>query len=391
MTGYETTKQTERAIILDRFLSRSQLSTLAGERDPDWSEERSVNFETEVDVQNKLSRNLEDTEALEKDLNSFDLEKPAFPWFLGEKYTVRWLDGGVEVTAEGRTREQEKKILEDVERFYDKHGVGILGPLINGVDMVSCILTDSYSAMLGLDEDMLSDLRRVTGVATSDRRGSRFCVAKEVTSVIKEKLDELRSEKGSGNPDAGILGDEETEDFEEASKITQRSLKVAKAYPNDSGRGIARLDPDTLLHLKLCPGDVVEVEGNDTTVAKVWRADRDDWNEDRVRMDGFTRQNADVCIGESVTVRKIEPPEGERIVLSPPEGASVRLDTDATDMIKRRTLKRPVREGDTVPIPSSAEHQLTRSSEQMVPLILEEAEPEGTVMMTEDTEIVLRE
>jgi len=38
--------------------------------------------------------------------------------------------------------------------------------------------------------------------------------------------------------------------------MNEVQLEVAKAYPNDSGRGIARLDPDTLLHLKLSPGDI---------------------------------------------------------------------------------------------------------------------------------------
>ena len=36
-------------------------------------------------------------------------------------------------------------------------------------------------------------------------------------------------------------------------------LEVAKAYSNDSGRGIARLDPDTFLHLKLSPGDIIQI------------------------------------------------------------------------------------------------------------------------------------
>ncbi|MFT4950179.1 MAG: transitional endoplasmic reticulum ATPase, partial [Natronomonas sp.] len=56
--------------------------------------------------------------------------------------------------------------------------------------------------------------------------------------------------------------------------MNEVQLEVAKAYPNDSGRGIARLDPDTLLHLKLSPGDIIEIEGADRTAAKVWRADR---------------------------------------------------------------------------------------------------------------------
>ena len=38
-------------------------------------------------------------------------------------------------------------------------------------------------------------------------------------------------------------------------------LKVAKAYPNDSARGIARLDPNALLTLRLSPGDIIEIEG----------------------------------------------------------------------------------------------------------------------------------
>ena len=75
-------------------------------------------------------------------------------------------------------------------------------------------------------------------------------------------------------------------------------LKVAKAYPNDSARGIARLDPNALLTLRLSPGDIIEIEGKRTTVAKVWRADRQDWSQDYIRIDGFIRQNAGVGIGD---------------------------------------------------------------------------------------------
>jgi len=60
------------------------------------------------------------------------------------------------------------------------------------------------------------------------------------------------------------------------------------------------------LHLKLESGRHHRNEGADTTAAKVWRADRQDWNTDTVRIDSFTRQNADVGIGERVTIRKAE-------------------------------------------------------------------------------------
>ena len=173
--------------------------------------------------------------------------------------------------------------------------------------------------------------------------------------------------------------------------MNEVQLEVAKAYPNDSGRGIARLDPDTLLHLKLSPGDIIEIEGAETTAAKVWRADRQDWNTDTVRIDGFTRQNADVGIGERVTIRKAEAEKADKLVLAPPEEASVQFGSDAAGMVKRQILKRPVVERDIVPVMSSTNHPFMRSPGQAIPLIAVETEPDGVCMITEDTEVELRE
>ena len=173
--------------------------------------------------------------------------------------------------------------------------------------------------------------------------------------------------------------------------MNEVQLEVAKAYPNDSGRGIARLDPDTLLHLKLSPGDIIEIEGADTTAAKVWRADRQDWNTDTVRIDGFTRQNADVGIGERVTIRKAEATKAQKLVLAPPEEASVQFGSDAAGMVKRQILKRPVVEHDIVPVMSSTNHPFMRSPGQAIPLIAVETDPEGVCLVTEDTDVELRE
>lgn len=173
--------------------------------------------------------------------------------------------------------------------------------------------------------------------------------------------------------------------------MNEVQLEVAKAYPNDSGRGIARLDPDTLLHLKLSPGDIIEIEGGDTTAAKVWRADRQDWNTDTVRIDGFTRQNADVGIGERVTIRKADATKADTLVLAPPEEASVQFGSDAAGMVKRQILKRPVVERDIVPVMSSTNHPFMRSPGQAIPLIAVETDPEGVCLITEDTDVELRE
>ena len=94
-------------------------------------------------------------------------------------------------------------------------------------------------------------------------------------------------------------------------------LEVAKAYSNDSGRGIARLDPDTFLHLKLSPGDIIQITGGKQTAAKVWRADRQDWNTNTVRIDGFTRQNANVSLGEYVSIQKVDAIPAEKVTAWP--------------------------------------------------------------------------
>ena len=79
-------------------------------------------------------------------------------------------------------------------------------------------------------------------------------------------------------------------------------LKVDSAYPGDQGGGKARLDPETMLFLKISPGDLVAIEGKRRTVVKVWRALLEDWNQHKVRIDNFSRTNAGVSIGDTIKI-----------------------------------------------------------------------------------------
>ncbi|MCX6668397.1 MAG: CDC48 family AAA ATPase [Methanothrix sp.] len=167
-------------------------------------------------------------------------------------------------------------------------------------------------------------------------------------------------------------------------------LKVAKAYPNDSARGIARLDPNALLTLRLSPGDIIEIEGKRLTAAKVWRADRQDWSQDYIRIDGFIRQNAGVGIGDRVKIRKAKYFDAQRIVMAPPSGSHMHYGDEAADMIRRQTIKRPVVSGDILPIMSSGSHPFVGRMEA-VPLVVTETHPDGVVVICERTEIVLLE
>ncbi|HWQ48962.1 MAG TPA: CDC48 family AAA ATPase [Methanosarcina sp.] len=175
-------------------------------------------------------------------------------------------------------------------------------------------------------------------------------------------------------------------------------LKVEKAYPIDLGRGIIRLDPTTLLKLQLSPGDIVEIRGKKKTTAKVWRADRQDWDQGLVRIDNFIRQNAGVSIGEKVTIKKVEAPEAKKLILALPEsmtqgGPELQFGEHANEIIKRHILKRPVFKGDIIPIINSMSQPMTESltTSQVIPLVAVETDPSSTiVLVTEATIIELR-
>ncbi|MEM1985588.1 MAG: CDC48 family AAA ATPase [Nitrososphaeria archaeon] len=97
-------------------------------------------------------------------------------------------------------------------------------------------------------------------------------------------------------------------------------LQVMEAYPRDVGRGIARVDYSVMDALQAHTGDVIEIRGRKRTVAKVLPVHPSDEGKDIIRIDGITRSNADVPLGDTVIVRKINALPAEKITLIPPEG-----------------------------------------------------------------------
>ena len=165
-------------------------------------------------------------------------------------------------------------------------------------------------------------------------------------------------------------------------------LTVEKAYPGDSGRGIARLDQDAVLRLQIHPTDCIEIEGNSATVAKV-QTDELDEGMDIVHLDEFTRQNADVAIGDTVEIRNVEVTEARSLTLKVPEDSSDRFDADAIEAIKRQLLKRPVIEDDIVLVRATEMHLTVRSPGQAFLLIVFSTDPKEPVIVTDETTVII--
>src|SRR3954465_206257 len=129
-------------------------------------------------------------------------------------------------------------------------------------------------------------------------------------------------------------------------RVTSRKVQVASLPPADSGRGFARL-PDKLMdELGLHEGDVIEIVGKRSTVARAIRPYGEDEGIDIIRLDGLQRANAGVGSGDFVEVRKGTSKTATRVVFAPAQ-PNIRLQ-GSTDALKRTFAGRPLVEGDTV-------------------------------------------
>jgi transitional endoplasmic reticulum ATPase len=135
-------------------------------------------------------------------------------------------------------------------------------------------------------------------------------------------------------------------DTDTIDRVTSRKVQVASLPPADSGRGFARLPDNLMDELGLSEGDVIEIIGRRTTVARAIRPYGEDEGIDIIRLDGLQRANAGVGSGDFVEVRKSESKVATRVVFAPAQ-PNVRLQ-GSSDALKRTFSGRPLVEGDTV-------------------------------------------
>jgi transitional endoplasmic reticulum ATPase len=127
-------------------------------------------------------------------------------------------------------------------------------------------------------------------------------------------------------------------------------LKVGELTAREeAGRGIVRIDSNTMSKLGIKEGDVLEIEGVKKTAAIAVRAYPADAGLNIVRMDGITRRNANSGVGEFVKIRKAEVKEARSVSIAPAEkGIIIHI---SPDLIKQNIYMRPVTKGDII-IPS---------------------------------------
>ena len=157
-------------------------------------------------------------------------------------------------------------------------------------------------------------------------------------------------------------------------------LKVVEAYQNDVGRGIVRIDSKARKVMEVTTGDIVEIKGKKITAAVVWQAHPQDEGLNIIRMDGYLRQNAGVGLQDKVFVKKGEPKEAKKVVLSPSE--AIRYSPGFDEFVKKRLIGRAVTKGDTIFVGVFG---------TSLPLVVALVQPQGIAVINEATELVLKE
>ncbi|ADX83251.1 CDC48 family AAA ATPase [Saccharolobus islandicus] len=155
-------------------------------------------------------------------------------------------------------------------------------------------------------------------------------------------------------------------------------LRVMEARQKDVGRGKVRIDIDLLSQIDVSPGDVVEIEGTRKTAALAWPLSPEDTTtgeKDIIRMDGITRKNAGVSIGDKVIVRKAVVKPASTVKLAP-SNFSITVDPGFISYVKKRLKEFPLVEGDTVLIPVLG---------QAIPFTVVQVKPAGIVLVNDDT------
>ncbi len=164
-------------------------------------------------------------------------------------------------------------------------------------------------------------------------------------------------------------------------KLTVKPLKQ-----KDAGRGLAAIDRNVIDELGLEGGDYIRIDGNDgTAIARVWPGYPEDKGNNIIRVDGRLRQQAGAGIDDTVSVEKADIKPAKQISIALPQ--NLRISGNIGGHLRDKLAGRPVTKGQNIQV--SFGFGFMASSNQAIPLKIAETDPDGTVVVTDSTEVSL--
>ncbi len=162
------------------------------------------------------------------------------------------------------------------------------------------------------------------------------------------------------------------------------SVRVAEASAVDVGRFTVRVDPTILDQLQLTDGSMVEIVGKKGVCALAVR-DSTIQEKNVIKMDGLTRLNAGVRIGDMVTIQGIEAQPARTVVLTPLKGEEIEYRQElATSLLKTNLLDKPIKK-DIIIAVGRAAFALSEAKFYVAKTV-----PTGNVIVNANTDLQLR-
>jgi transitional endoplasmic reticulum ATPase len=159
-------------------------------------------------------------------------------------------------------------------------------------------------------------------------------------------------------------------------------LKVTEAEAEDVGKGFARLDPEDMKALSAVLGDLIEIHGEQKTVARITGGFSESYGKKAIQIDGITRANAKVNLGEKVKIVRIPRQTAATVLVTPLDFSYVLPEERELDQFAKVLQGLPVIIGDKINIPFLA------GKERFFQV--EATSPSGGVIINQKTQFLLK-
>ena len=141
--------------------------------------------------------------------------------------------------------------------------------------------------------------------------------------------------------------------------VVEKSIELRVAIAEhqlESGTGRARMDLESRQKLGVNIGDIVEIIGKKSAGVIVMKSSKDNKTDGMINLDGITRTNVGISVGETVIVKKCDPTVAEKIVLAPnlPSGKCMKFQDDIEGLFREGLMNRPLVKGNDVIMPNIA-------------------------------------
>ncbi|HVN95322.1 MAG TPA: AAA family ATPase [Syntrophorhabdaceae bacterium] len=160
------------------------------------------------------------------------------------------------------------------------------------------------------------------------------------------------------------------------------NLKVTEAFADDVGKGLARLNPEDIKAINGVLGDVIEISGDKSTVARITGTLPDSQAKKMIQIDGITRDNAKTAMGGTVKVKKLSRKTAVTVVITTLDFTSTLPEERDLEHFAHVLQGLAVIMGDKINIPFLA------GKERF--FLVEATAPTGGVIINQKTKFVLK-